>query len=215
MRQFLLIYFSIVFQVSFSQTDMKSEFRLSKFHRIPKVIIDSTSDYLINFIIPSKEYKYWEYVRVSLSEKEQKQKSHIIRFKGDSLNYADKVSQINSNSGIIDLICPFPAFSFDYIRAINYNDSIELIETKEKFEKFIGKVQNFEEVMFVVELNGYSYDNKKRIGSFRETTNSFYLYLLDEKNCTQEVVRAILHKSGEFIVIDKNFYKKTKPCLTF
>jgi len=215
MRQLLTIFLLILFNICYSQIDTKADFKISKFNLFSKLITDSPNDYLIKKINPASNYKYWEYVRVSPLEKEQKLDTKIIVFNGDKLKYADTISQIKSLSGFFydcfpDMNC------FNYIRAITENDSIELIDTETKFIKFIGTIQNIEEASLIIKLNGYGVDNiDKKIGSFRETKDSFYLYLLEEKKCTQKTIRAILYKTGEFIVIDNNIYKQIKPCMNY
>ena len=205
-KKILILILLTSHQFGYSQN--KNDFKLSLFNKFPLQRIELPNNLFIDKIIPSKKYKYMEFVYHS----EGTYRGKTIAYKGDSIKYSNKISAIQSFSGFFNNC--FPVICNYYIIAINENDSIELIDNEEKFKAFIGSIDNNEEIKLIVKLNKYWFDKKKKRGAIREIDDSFYLYLAYEERCTIYSIKAILKKTGEFILVDKKVNKKTKPCIT-
>ena len=184
-----------------STFDIEKEFSISDF-----TIISENANFskyhLIDSIIPDKYYCYWECI---FSNDRRK----VYVYNGDSLHFAEKTKKITSYSGFF-YEC-HPGICFHYIVAIDFSKNIVLINSDEKFRKFIGKIDNLSEVLLITRLNKLYISNKEKIGgAYKEKDDYYLLYLTEWENCPYRAfsVRAILYKTGEFVLIDKKMYEE-------
>lgn len=84
------------------------------------------------------------------------------------------------------------------------NDKVDIIDTEDKFKAFIVPVDNIEEVILLIKVNGYWFNpNDKRTGSFRKIDDGYELYILDYNSCpvTEKSVHAKINRNGELKII--------------
>ncbi len=186
---------------------LEAEFNIQGFQPFPTYKYGNAS--LIDKIIPDMDYKYWECV-FKIDPVFSKERGRIIVYNGDSLNYSSRVKNIDSDSGFL-MECR-PGVCFSYIVAVKPDDKIVLINTDNKLKKFIGHIDNIEEVILLTRINEYYYDEDTIIGgAYKERVNDYLLYLLEYSSSpvTYKSVRAILTKSGILQVLDKTIYKES------
>jgi hypothetical protein len=182
------------------------EFDIAKFQPIP----DSSRAYLIDKIHPSKNYKYWECVFHFMDDSEKGKRGQVFVYNGDT-SYAKIAKRVSCDFGFFPEC--HPGVCFSYIIAISDSNVIEKVDSEAKLKRFIGDIDNIEEAILVSKIYGFWYDSKNAIGgSYRVTDSNFLLYLLKYSSTpvTYKSVRAILSKKGEFKVVSKKVYKRTK-----
>jgi hypothetical protein len=190
--------------VNSKEVEFEKSFVLKKFKKIPKEFDDGNWGNLIQKIIPSKKYKYWECRRY-----EDFIPNKIIAKSGDT-SQQQKIKAINCNSGFFRQCLPGSCFQF--IIAINQNDSIEVIDREEKLRGFIGEIDNLEEALLVAKSYGYWFDKNNKIGgAYRILDGDYYLYLLSysQTPVTYTSIKVILKKNGQLKLVDSKVYKKT------
>jgi len=185
-----------------SNFDIEKEFNITDFTIISDN--DNFSKYhFIDSIVPDKYYYYWECIFDDCDHRE------VCVYNGDSLQFAEKTKKITSRTGFF-YECQ-PGICFNYIVAVDSSKNIVLINSDEKFRNFIGKIDNLSEVLLIARLNELYVSNKEKIGgAYKEKENYYLLYLTQWENCPYRAfsVRAILYKTGEFIIIDKKMYEE-------
>jgi hypothetical protein len=127
-----------------------------------------------------------------------------------SLSYSSAAKKVNSTKGFF-VEC-MPSICFSYIVGVQPDFKIDTVNTNEKLKKFIGHIDNIEEVILSAKLNGLWYDTDTIIGgAYRERDNDYLLYLLDYSSTpvTYKSAKAILTKDGDFRLIEKKTYKET------
>jgi hypothetical protein len=185
-----------------SNFDIEKEFNITDFTIISEKANFSRS-HLIDSIIPDKYYYYWECVIDDYKYRK------VYVYNGDSLQFAEKTKKITSNIGFFRE-CD-PGVCFHYIVAVDSLKNIVLINSNEKFINFIGKIDNLSEVLLIGRLNNLYISNKEKIGgAYKEKEDYYLLYLTEWEYCPYRAfsVRAILQKTGEFLMIDKKMYEE-------
>jgi len=183
-------------------------FDIKEFNAIPSQFALRDRAYLIDKIIPANEYKYWECVYKEPFVDHSR--GRIIVYNGDSLNYSAIAKKINPNAGFFVECAPLACYS--YIVGVRGDKTTDLINTEEKLQKFIGHIDNLEEVILSAKTYGYWYDADTIIGgAYKEREWDYLLFLLEYSSSpvTYTSVKAILAKDGYFRVIDKTIYKQT------
>lgn len=195
----------------------ETDFNIKSFKPISKKLINNSRNYLIDKIVPSSKYKYWECVYkiggLDSTNIYFKKRGNIIVYQGDSLNYSFLAKKTDSNKGFFVECMPIVCFS--YIIAIKENQGLDIIDTDKKLKKFIGNVDNLEEMILLSKLNNFWFDTTNILGgSYKEMPSHYLLYLLEYNSCpeTYSSVKAVLTKRGKFITLNKNIYKKTEDC---
>jgi len=185
-----------------SKFDIEKEFNITDF----TIISDKANfnrDNFIDSIIPNKYYYYWECVFDDYKHRK------VYVNNGDSLQFAEKTKKTTSYIGFFRECNP--GLCIHYIVAIDSLKNIILINSKEKFRDFIGKIDNLSEVLLIARLNNLYISNKEKIGgAYKEKEDYYLLYLTEWEYCPYRAfsVRAILFKTGEFLIIDKNMYEE-------
>jgi hypothetical protein len=191
-----------------SDTIDSNDFAIKDFKALPSEYAYKDRAYLIDKIIPATYYAYWECVyKVALTDNNR---GRIIVCNGDSLKYSPFAKKINSNNGFF-VEC-HPGICFSYIIGVRTDRTSDLIDSNEKLKKFIGHIDNIEEVILCAKISGYWYDTDTIVGgAYRERDNDYLLYLLDYSSTpvTYKSVKAILTKDGDFRLVEKTIYKQT------
>jgi len=189
-----------------SNFDVEKEFNITDF-----TIISENANFskyhFIDSIIPDKYYYYWECVSHDILDINNRRIIYV--YNGDSLHFAEKTKKITSDSGFF-VEC-HPGICFHYIIAIDNSKNIVVINSDENFKKFIGKIDNLSEVLLIARLNELYISNKEKIGgAYKEKDDCYFLYLTEWEFCPYRAfsVRAILYKTGEFVIIDKKMYEE-------
>ena len=199
---------SKVVVASFDTID-SHDFSLKNFKPLPKEYHHKDRAYLIEKIIPNTNYLYWECVFKDFDN--EYERGHVIVYNGDKLLYSKIAKTINSNFGFF-IEC-HPGACFTYIVGVRANKTVDTIDSEDKLKKFIGYIDNIEEVILSVKLNGYWFDSDTIVGgAYKERKNDYLLYLLDYSSTpvTYKSVKAILNKNGAFKVYDKTIYRQTE-----
>ena len=184
------------------------DFSLKNFKPLPEEYNLKDRAYLIDKITPNTNYLYWECVYKDFDN--EYERGNVIVYNGDKLKYSEIAKKINSNNGFFEECHPLLCIS--YIVGVKANKTIDLIDSKDKLKKFIGYIDNIEEVILSVKLNGYWFDSDTIVGgAYKERKNDYLLYLLDYSSTpvTYKSVKAILNKNGAFKVYDKTIYRQT------
>ena len=101
---------------------------------------------------------------------------------------------------------------YRYIVAVK-GDSVETTGDEAGLIRFIGPIDNMEELVLNIKAHHFWFDlHEKRGGAYFEKKDEYLLYLLEYKQCpvTYSSVRAILSKTGELKVLGKEIYKEDK-----
>lgn len=162
---------------------------------------------LIDAIKPDSGYVYWECRYFGPDEVDHKGKTVV--YNGDQ-SYAYLASD-KQPAGLGFFIECLPNVCFSYIVAVREDKTVDLIDSEEKLIKFMGAVDNIEEVLLQIRANGYGFDRDALIGgAYREEEDRYLLYLLEYSRTpvTYRSVKAILYKNGKFIIKSKVTYKK-------
>jgi len=193
--------------ISYEKID-SNDFVIKEFKALPSEYRTIDRAYLIDKIKPSTNYAYWECVYKDAFV--DNNRGSIIVYNGDSLKYSNFAKTINSSNGFFEEC--HPGFCFSYIIGVRLDKTIDLIDSNEKLKKFIGHVDNIEEVILLAKINDYWYDSDTIIGgAYKEREKDYLLYLLDYSSTpvTYKSVKAVLTKDGNFRVIEKKIYKQT------
>lgn len=206
-KLFLLFLIPIFSIKGFPQKVDSIDFDIRRFTRFPYNNLDLFTP-LIKKIQPSHSYKYWEFIFNSNFEKRGK----TIVCVGDSVTYAKFASKYSSKNGFFDFCHPIICFS--YIVAIKDKNRVDIINSKEEFQSFIGKINNIEEVFYLSNLLDFNFVTDTLVtGSYRKKGSKYLLYL--NKNVynvesifpvNRKSVKAIIKKSGEFLLVDEKIY---------
>ena len=182
-----------------------SDFDIEHFQPLPKEYAYKERAYLIDKIKPEDNYSYWECVWKDMDNGRGK----IIVYQGDS-SYSIETVKINPTTGFF-VEC-MPLFCFSYIVGVRPDHKVDLVNTNEQLKKFIGHIDNIEEVILSAKLNGFWFDTDTIIGgAYRERNNDYLLYLLDYSSTpvTYKSAKAVLKKNGDFQLIMETKYKET------
>ena len=193
--------------ISFDEID-SNDFDIKNFKAIPRDFAFYDKAYLIDKISPTINYLYWECVNKDPIV--DNSRGIIVVYNGDYLNYSSITRKINSNLGFFYECAP--GICFSYIVGVKSDKSIDLIDSEEKLKKFIGHIDNIEELLLTAKINDLWFDVDTIIGgAYKERKNDYLLYLLEYYSTpvTLKSVKAILKKSGDFKIIDKKIYKQT------
>lgn len=168
-------------------------------------------------IVPDADYVYWKCVSaVSMGMRDRKPliNERIVIEKGNQ-KYARHARQKQSSHGF--LVSNGPVFDYYYIVAVRKNKSVELIDTDVSFCRFIGSIDNIEEVKLMARRNRLFVNLKRKdTGSYRKSGGDYFLYLHDHlQSCLpggdgkdEQSVAAMLTAEGEFNVLKRNYYNK-------
>lgn len=162
---------------------------------------------LLGKITPDTTYKYWECFGKCHSL-ESKCRVKIYSF-GDSILYSAYARSYESFDGF--LYGKFNYF-FSYIVGVRNERKVILVDSKEKFHRFIGHIDNIEEVILISMINGFAYTTDTIIGgAYKERKDDYLLYLLEYHSSpiSYTSVKAVLKKDGSFVVLEKNKYLVT------
>ena len=182
--------------------DIEEEFDISNFTTISDNA-NLSKYHFIDSIIPDKYYYYWECIFADFDNYQ------VYVYNGDSLHFAEKTKKIKSNTGFF-YEC-HPGICYHYIIAIDSSKNVVLMNSDKKFRNFIGKIDNLSEALLIARLHELYISNKEKIGgAYKEEESYYLLYLTEWEWCPYRAysVRAILHKTGEFIVVDKKMYEE-------
>lgn len=188
------------------RSSVSTDFDLEHFKAFPHPLNDRF--HLIDKIKPSAAYAYWECVFKD-PIKSEKNRGEVIVYNGDR-KYASLANKANPSYGFF-VEC-HPGICFSYIVAVRTDKTLDIIDSETLLKKFIGRIDNLEEVILMAKINGYWFDTDTLIGgAYREREKDYLLYLLDYSSTpeTYQSVKAILTKDGDFRVIDKKIYKQT------
>jgi hypothetical protein len=165
---------------------------------------------LFEKVIPEKEYKYWEYVfydDIFPENENEIYRGKIIVSKGDKKNYSFLTKDVTANYGFF-IEC-HPAICYSYIVAVRADLTIDLVKSETDLKKFIGKVDNIEEVILIAKANGFFFNSDTIItGAYYERENDYLLYLGEVRGGNYYSIKAKLSKEGYFEVINKKFLYK-------
>jgi hypothetical protein len=184
------------------------DFDIRGFKQLPQEYAFKDRAYLIDKIIPSYHYSYWECVFKDFLTDDNR--GRLIVYNGDSLNFSSHAKNINSNNGFF-VEC-HPGICFSYIVGVRSDKTIELINSGEKLKDFIGNINNIEEAILIAKINDLWFDTDTIIGgAYKERENDYLMYLLEYSSTpvTYKSVKAVLTKTGDFKVIEKTIYKQT------
>jgi hypothetical protein len=185
------------------------DFAIKDFKALPREYNYKDRAYLIDKIAPTTNYAYWECVfKDALTDSNR---GKILVYNGDSHKYSSMAQKVNSKNGFF-IEC-HPGICFSYIIGVRSDMTLDLIDSNEKLKKFIGHIDNIEEVILMAKINGYWYDSDTIIGgAYRERANDYLLYLLDYSSTpeTYKSVKAILTKDGDLRLIEESIYKQTE-----
>lgn len=185
------------------------DFSIREFAPIPEKYSDR--QHLIDQIIPVKKYLYWECVfKDPLTEQHR---GSITVYNGNT-KYSVIAKAVNTNNGFF-VEC-HPSICFSYIVGVNEDQTIDLINSGEALKKFIGRIDNLEEVILMAKINGYWFDTDTIIGgAYKERENDYLLYLMEYSSApvTYRSVQAILTKEGDFRVLNKSTYKQSEEMI--
>ena len=181
------------------------DFAIKGFKALPREYNYKDRAYLIDKIVPTTNYAYWECVfKDALTDTNRRE---IIVYSGDSHKYSTMAQKVNSNNGFF-VEC-HPGICFSYIIGIRSDMTIDLIDSNEKLKMFIGHIDNIEEVILMSKINGYWYDPDTIIGgAYKERENDYLLYLLDYSSTPviYKSVKAVMTKDGDLRIIEKSIY---------
>lgn len=193
---------------SFETID-SNDFDINNFKAFPKFYANNDRAYLIDKISPSTDYAYWECVyKDALMDNNR---GSVIVYNGDSLSYSSFAKRINSQKGFFEEC--HPGICFSYIIGVRFDKTIDIIDSSDRLIKFIGHIDNIEEVILTAKLHDYWFDPDTIVGgAYWERENDYLLYLLDYTSTpiTYKSVKAILTKKGDFRLIDKKIYKQSE-----
>jgi hypothetical protein len=182
------------------------DFNLKGFNPFPEIYNSYDKTSLINKIIPDSKYKYWE---CWFKHVTNRSKGRLMLYKGDNLLYASKIQNIKSKFGFFPEC--HPGLCFTYIIAIKDDGLIDTVDSEERLIKFIGHIDNIEEVILLAKCHGYWFNSDTLIGgSYKERENDYLLYLFDSSSFPGAItsVQAILSKDGSLRVLNKEIYKE-------
>jgi hypothetical protein len=147
MNKYVFIFLTFGFlQYIYGQENL--DFELSKFKPLPEKYNTAYRANLFEKVIPEKEYKYWEYVfydDIFPENENEIYRGKIIVSKGDKKNYSFLTKDVTANYGFF-IEC-HPAICYSYIVAVRADLTIDLVKSETDLKKFIGKVDNIEEVI--------------------------------------------------------------------
>ncbi|MEQ9425631.1 MAG: hypothetical protein RJQ09_14495 [Cyclobacteriaceae bacterium] len=193
----------------FAQNDLDKQYEIDKFKPFSKY---STRTELYQGLSPQDSIRYFEVIFYSPGIIPEKQ---LLVYKGDSSMFRNITKGLEPTSGFY-IECD-PGICFTYIVAIDKNDSLVVIDDKNELRKFMGTIDNQEELLLRVKSEGLWYDQDTIIGgSYLEREEDYLLYLMEYSSwpVTYRSVRALMTKSGEFEVIDKSIYYQTNEYYT-
>lgn len=181
-----------------------SEFDIRKFTPIPEY--DRRE--LVEAIKPIPGYKYWEW-RYSNTYTMQRP-GELVAYQGERDPYGGFVALMDPQRGFF--VGGGPSISFSYIVAVagefavDEELKVDMIDSDEKLIEFLGTVDNIEEVLLQIKARGYWVNRRSPItGAYREESDRYLLYIEDPRS--DESVKAILYKTGEFEVVSSVVYK--------
>ena len=192
---------------SVGQTGGDSAFDISRFAVIPEKYHVSERKSLFREVNPAVKYDYWELRYVRFFEHRE---DVVLLYKGDSVKYHPVAVRHVAKTGFF-MECA-PSICYSYIVAVK-GDSVETIEDEVGLIRFIGAIDNMEELVLNIKAHHFWFDNQdKRGGAFFEEKDEYLLYLLEYDQCpeTWRSVRAVLRKTGELKVLGKEIYKEDK-----
>lgn len=107
-----------------------------------------------------------------------------------------------------------PSIFYSYIAAVagdfavDEDLRVDMIDSDEKLIEFLGTVDNIEEVLLQIRAHGYSVNRHSPItGAYREENDRYLLYIYQSNSRSDESVKAILYKTGEFEIVSSVVYK--------
>lgn len=182
-----------------------SEFDIRKFTPIPEY--DQRE--LVEAIKPIPGYKYWEWRDYSDIYSMQRP-GELVAYQGERDPYGGLVALMDPKWGFF--VGEGSLISYSYIVAVagefavDEEMRVDMIDSDEKLIEFLGTVDNIEEVLLQIRARGYWVNRRSPItGAYREESDRYLLYIEDPRS--DESVKAILYKTGEFEVVSSVVYK--------
>lgn len=196
-----------------AQTNIIKDFDIRFFRAFPDSITNKKIDYLIKKIIPNNSYVYWQCMYLKSpygfytenNNGELNEKAKLVNFYGDTLKYksiADKYMSwdfigVNNPEGSIG------KYGYYFVALMDSNH-VKVFD-KNNIDKFIGTIDNLNEVALRVNLKGRQLDNDMIVnGAYRETNTAYLLYV--KTGFIPE--NWILKKTGEFEFVDELKFNK-------
>jgi hypothetical protein len=206
---FILILCAAMSGRSVGQTGADSAFNISRFAVIPEKYRVTERQSLFREVNPAVKYDYWELHYVQFFDPVV---DLVLLYKGDSVKYHPvAVRHVAKPKRGFFREC-LPLICFSYIVAVK-GDSVETIGDEADLIRFIGAIDNMEELVLNIKAHHFGFDSQdKRGGAYFEKKDEYLLYLLEYKQCpvTYSSVRAVLRKTGELEVLGKEVYKEDK-----
>ncbi|WP_436515422.1 hypothetical protein [Ekhidna sp. To15] len=164
---------------------------------------------LYDKIIPMKEYLYFE-VRTA----DGYDVNSYVTSIGDSSTYSERLKGVTAEYGFFN--CP-DHFCGSYIVALTEEDSVEVIDSDQELQSFIGDIDNIEEVLLFCRANELYHNSDTIItNSYFERERDYLLYMYDWVSCpdTDYSFKAQLTKDGKLTILDKTKIRETEDCFS-
>jgi hypothetical protein len=163
-------------------------------------------DSLVKYIVPDKNYTYWEYARGFGNAK--------IRERVVLYSSGTKPGGVTFKNPEAGFFPSAPVYSDRYIAYI-YDGQVGYITSESDFLKFIGSIDNLEEATLLAELKEKVYpDASKKGGAYLKTGKGYELILTTGKLCpeTKEAIQITIKQDSVVKRISKGVYFKTDDC---
>ncbi len=106
--------------------------------------------------------------------------------------------------------------SYSYIAYMDNRHRIQYVMNEKDLKKFIGNIDNLEEAILILYLNGLSFDPKEiKAGSFKKTKNGFELYMMKYYNCPvkMESIKVEIDFKGNIKTKPNGIYYESTDCI--
>lgn len=188
-----------------------SEFDIREFTPLPEY----GRRELIDAIQPVPGYQYWEWRDSDGDAVFMQKPGELVAYQGEPVPYGALVALKVPKRGFFAGGHHMPQYSYIVAVAgdfeVDEELTVDMIDSEEKLIKFLGAVDNLEEVLLHIMAHGYSADNGSPVtGAYREENDRYllYLYRRSKKDArSDESVKAILYKTGKFEVVGSVVYK--------
>lgn len=200
-------YFIACILVLYGQTALAQSHpaNLANYKQIPDTL--RSRDKLIKYVIPDKNYTYWEFDRGEMDTTRSGKVIFSIGKKPEGIVIKDPRGSMFSGC--------LPAFCYNYIAYV-YNGKVGYITNDKDFISFMGKIDNFQEaILLAITSEGLYPDPNKKGGAYLTTPTGFQLLLTKYTLCPQskQAVQVTISSEGIIKKTARNIFYKTKDCL--
>lgn len=164
-------------------------------------------DSLVKYIVPDKNYTYWEYVFGFGNAKIPERR--VLYSRGTK---PDGITFKNPEAGFFPSA---PVYRDRHIAYI-YNGQIGYITSEADLVKFMGSIDNLEEATLLAEIKENVYpDASKTGGAYLKTKKGYELILTTGKLCpeTKEAIQITISQDSVIKRVSKGVYLKTDNCI--